>query len=235
MGYTIDQLTAFWHDGKDERLSPSKVDAIIMDDLGKTGKLDEALAEVRRLQTLLEVKCERAMRTLCRAVGCHDQPDADGQWTHLLDAVSRQRTELAVADEHLATCRVEMDRARHDATVLTVDNARLRTELDDRDEAHRRVMAEQCAPDERHCTCVPALRAEVRRLQKEDTEQKAQLANLRQSFESYGNTLRRVEEICGADWASAKQEVLDHGNYGWAMIVGVVIARLRQLALGDDA
>lgn len=41
---------------------------------------------------------------------------------------------------------------------------RLRAELAERDEAHRCIIAEPCAPDEHHCTCVPALRAEIERL-----------------------------------------------------------------------
>lgn len=31
-------------------------------------------------------------------------------------------------------------------------------------EVHSRIMAEKCPPDEQHCTCVPALRAEIERL-----------------------------------------------------------------------
>ena len=47
---------------------------------------------------------------------------------------------------------------------LEAEVARLTADLNDRDEAHRRILAEECAPDERHCSCVPALRAEVARL-----------------------------------------------------------------------
>jgi hypothetical protein len=34
----------------------------------------------------------------------------------------------------------------------------------DIDEAHKQVMSESCPPDEKHCTCVPILRAEIARL-----------------------------------------------------------------------
>ena len=38
-------------------------------------------------------------------------------------------------------------------------------EVEDWREGTRRVMAEECAPDEKHCTCVPDLRREIERLQ----------------------------------------------------------------------
>lgn len=44
----------------------------------------------------------------------------------------------------------------------------LRVQLAERDEYYRMVINEACqAPDEKHCTCVPALRAEVERLRKQ--------------------------------------------------------------------
>jgi hypothetical protein len=41
------------------------------------------------------------------------------------------------------------------------ENADLRAELANWKEDHRRVMSEECAPDEKHCTCVPALRKRI--------------------------------------------------------------------------
>lgn len=41
---------------------------------------------------------------------------------------------------------------------LARDEQKKRQEYED---SYRRVMTEECAPDERHCTCVPALRAEI--------------------------------------------------------------------------
>lgn len=35
----------------------------------------------------------------------------------------------------------------------------------DYEESYRRVLSEECAPDEQHCSCVPALRAEIARLE----------------------------------------------------------------------
>lgn len=42
--------------------------------------------------------------------------------------------------------------------------------LDDYENEARRIMNEECAPDERHCSCVPALKAEMERLRKVATE-----------------------------------------------------------------
>lgn len=41
----------------------------------------------------------------------------------------------------------------------------LEYQITDRDDSFRRVIAEQCAPDERHCSCVPALRARIAELE----------------------------------------------------------------------
>lgn len=44
---------------------------------------------------------------------------------------------------------------------------RLQSRLTEITDAHRVVMDEKCHADERHCTCVPVLRAEVARLRRE--------------------------------------------------------------------
>ena len=43
--------------------------------------------------------------------------------------------------------------------------ARLADEVIDWREGQRRVMAENCAPDEKHCTCVPVLRKAIEELE----------------------------------------------------------------------
>lgn len=47
---------------------------------------------------------------------------------------------------------------------------RAQARLDEYEETARRILAEDCAPDEKHCTCVPALRAEIERLKKKIAE-----------------------------------------------------------------
>jgi hypothetical protein len=49
---------------------------------------------------------------------------------------------------------------------LEAENQRLREEIQSRDEWHRAVMDEECPDDEKHCTCVPLLRDEIRQLRK---------------------------------------------------------------------
>lgn len=49
---------------------------------------------------------------------------------------------------------------------LRTRNAELEAELQDIKDSYRHVMEEKCPTDEVHCTCVPALRAEVARLRK---------------------------------------------------------------------
>ena len=47
------------------------------------------------------------------------------------------------------------------------ENAALKRELAEHDEYYRKVMNEECAPDEVHCTCVPALRDGIAALKRE--------------------------------------------------------------------
>ena len=53
---------------------------------------------------------------------------------------------------------------------ITVDQAiekykMLESSLSEYTESYRRIMLEQCAPDEQHCTCVPSLRLRIRNLE----------------------------------------------------------------------
>ena len=66
-----------------------------------------------------------------------------------------------------STCGTSFEcRPGEKAAVSIADRriAELEAELADIHETHREIMAEECAPDEMHCTCVPVLRAEVERL-----------------------------------------------------------------------
>ena len=52
-----------------------------------------------------------------------------------------------------------------DYALIPVDELlELRREYEELREYYRRVIEEPCAGDEQHCTCVPALRAEIERL-----------------------------------------------------------------------
>ncbi len=55
---------------------------------------------------------------------------------------------------------------RHYELVPSEELERLRAELADIHDQHRRVMSEKCPTDEVHCTCVPVLRREVERLER---------------------------------------------------------------------
>jgi hypothetical protein len=39
---------------------------------------------------------DRVMKTLCHAADISDQPDNDGQWTHLLDAIWKMRCDVDI-------------------------------------------------------------------------------------------------------------------------------------------
>lgn len=70
----------------------------------------------------------------------------------------------------------------------------LRVQLAERDEYYRMVINEACqAPDEKHCTCVPALRKEAERLRKEANEWREKYFYLRGRWE-YEEERRANEE-----------------------------------------
>lgn len=49
----------------------------------------------------------------------------------------------------------------------------LKEALTDRDDDYKKIMNEQCAPDEKHCSCVPHLKKRIAEYQKELLESKA--------------------------------------------------------------
>ena len=63
-------------------------------------------------------------------------------------------------NEKLAHYAISPELAEEIVATLAARDA----ELADIREAHRKVMAEECPSDEHHCTCVPVLRAEIKRL-----------------------------------------------------------------------
>lgn len=65
--------------------------------------------------------------------------------------------------------------SRTDVPRLVGEVRRLTAELSDIHETHRRIISEQCPTDERHCTCVPALRSELEKVTAERDELKRKL------------------------------------------------------------
>ena len=70
----------------------------------------------------------------------------------------------AVARVERGALKSEVVALRAERDTLRAENARLTARITDYEDDHRAVVAEKCAPDERHCSCVPHLRNEVRRL-----------------------------------------------------------------------
>jgi len=52
----------------------------------------------------------------------------------------------------------------------------LEAELQEIYDLQKRIMNEECAPDEKHCTCVPLLRHKCKQLEAENTRLKEELA-----------------------------------------------------------
>jgi len=66
-----------------------------------------------------------------------------------------------------------------DIAALIAEVERLRERIADFEDDFRKVTSETCAPDERHCSCVPHLRAEVSRLRSGTSGDAAVVAWLR--------------------------------------------------------
>ncbi len=71
---------------------------------------------------------------------------------------------------------------------LTEYIKRLEKELEDWRDSQRRIMSEVCPGDERHCTCVPPLRREVKALEKQNKELEEGIANFVTKYRQY-NTM----------------------------------------------
>lgn len=66
--------------------------------------------------------------------------------------------------EREQTWRDAQGETEADLATVIAERDSLRAELDDYKRDHAQVMAERCASDEKHCSCVPHLRAEVEKL-----------------------------------------------------------------------
>ena len=73
--------------------------------------------------------------------------------------------------------------------------ARLRAELADIQDAHRQVMEERCPTDERHCACVPVLRAEVAESARELLDLSARHESLLAALGHSESEVARLESI----------------------------------------
>lgn len=64
------------------------------------------------------------------------------------------------------------DREKYDDATEEINRrfAEFKEELDDIYAQHKMVMAEKCAPDEKHCTCVPMLRRDLKKVTEELNE-----------------------------------------------------------------
>jgi len=79
-------------------------------------------------------------------------------------ATSYSQTAIKAA-EQLATLETNCANAIQANIEVAQLNVALQEKIEEYTEVYNRVMAEQCAPDEQHCTCVPALRMEITTLQ----------------------------------------------------------------------
>lgn len=74
---------------------------------------------------------------------------------------------------------VEQECPLHPIRKVEAERVALQAQLDELQEQHRRIIAEECPTDEKHCGCVPALRGEIGQLQGENERLKAALHQLR--------------------------------------------------------
>jgi predicted RNase H-like nuclease (RuvC/YqgF family) len=80
--------------------------------------------------------------------------------------------------------------------------ARLLEIINDYEEYYQKVIEEKCASDERHCTCVPALRQRINDLEGELEAYRQEIEDL--SAEAAQQSAHRTCALCGAStWANA--------------------------------
>lgn len=95
---------------------------------------------------------------------------------------------VVIGADELNTLRAERDAARAELQLYKDDRAS--------------VLAEECAPDEQHCTCVPGLRAEIKSLQ----------AELQRAREALGLAATAMERIAAPN--GCWEYTTEYGPYG---------------------
>jgi len=58
------------------------------------------------------------------------------------------------------TLKLKIEKLEHEYDLLRAENERLKEQLAEHNETHRRVVEDKCPSDEMHCGCVSYLRAE---------------------------------------------------------------------------
>jgi predicted nucleic acid-binding Zn-ribbon protein len=134
-----------------------------------------------------------------------------------IEELAKLRAELATAIAEVKAGRsgeyLQMCQAVNTQMSKTI--GKLRAQIAEYDESYRRVMSEDCAPDEKHCTCVPALRAWIKELEAKNLhydanvcpEKNRRIAEL-EAAKSETCTWKRTGDFernewngdCGAEW-----------------------------------
>lgn len=84
--------------------------------------------------------------------------------------------------------------------------AKLRDRLNDWQDTHTAIMKEQCAGDEKHCTCVPSLRKGLKELQAECAKLREEIKEIhsvtvpRETYEDETRDKMRWKEECAKMW-----------------------------------
>jgi chromosome segregation ATPase len=114
--------------------------------------------------------------------------EADGKGSVMLDMQQAAIAEKLRADK----LQKELDVAKAQLEIVTgmrdgyekqwhaqkAEANKLRIRLADWQDTHNQIMEEKCAGDEKHCTCVPSLRVEIKRLTAEIEELEEEIDNL---------------------------------------------------------
>ena len=146
--------------------------------------------------------------------------------------IGAARTELSALCKGKQWCMcIPVEPTDSDIAIMLGLSAGLKAleEVEDWREGTRRVMAEECAPDEKHCTCVPTLRKEIERLKAEIEDLKASLEIEKDCTQSWKNVTRfreqerqKLENVLGviaqdhmklAEFAATNDW---HGAFNWA-------------------
>ena len=89
----------------------------------------------------------------------------DKGWASLYTELAQQRQRVRDLEAERDELRVECHTLKKNIAEMSAawhrENEELREFKQDMIETHRKIVAEQCAPDEVHCSCVPSLRGEI--------------------------------------------------------------------------
>jgi len=158
------------------------------------------------------------------------------------------KKKLAEAESKIVLTRAEADGAgsllldvqadcisdKQRAEKAEAERDELKGKLADWQETHNNIIAERCAPDEVHCTCVPSLRKRIQELEAKLAEAESKVVLTRAEADGAGSLLLDVQADCISEKQRADKLEAACAAYRRALEIEACETRMRIGRVGED-